>query len=286
VVATLIAVAVPVLNFILLVAVGLDLTGEDFFRVRQRWTLLLAGLVLPLVLLPIAALALTRLSGADPLVITGMLLLAACPIGGISNAYSYLAGASTALSVTLTALSCLGAAITMPIISKGFDLLLREPLGLTAPVPLLIGQLVPLLVVPVGVGMWLRRQSPAIRERYGPALRRIAFIGTGFVLLTIIVNTWDVFLAGLSQTVPLTAAFVLISLILGWVTGTLVTADARDRFTIAAGFASRNVAVAMAVAVTMLGRLELAPVAVTYAVVEVPLLLGAVAWFRRRSAAV
>jgi ACR3 family arsenite efflux pump ArsB len=64
----------------------------------------------------------------------------------------------------------------------------------------------------------------------------------------------------------------------------MVTRDPRDRFTIAVEFGTRNLGVAMAVAVTVLGRLEFARFAYTYFLTELPLMLAAVVFFRRRHA--
>jgi len=68
----------------------------------------------------------------------------------------------------------------------------------------------------------------------------------------------------------------------GWIAATMVTADPRDRFTLAAEFGTRNLGVAIAVAVTMLGRVEFARFAYTYFLTELPLMLVAAALFRRR----
>jgi ACR3 family arsenite efflux pump ArsB len=67
----------------------------------------------------------------------------------------------------------------------------------------------------------------------------------------------------------------------GWITGALVTKDRRDRFTLAAEFGSRNVGIAMAIAVTILGRVEFASFAVIYSLTEIPMMLAAIALFRR-----
>jgi BASS family bile acid:Na+ symporter len=277
----LIAVAIPAMNFILLGTVGLALTPADFDRIRGEWVAVLFGLLAPLVILPPIALALTWLFQPDPEVMGSLLLLAACPIGGISNTYSYLARASTALSVTLTALSCLLASVTIPLLSEGFELALQQPFSFSAPLPLLIGQLVTVLGLPVAMGMWLRRRAPDLADRHARTLRRIAFVGTGFVLLLIVLEAPNAFLSGLSTTVPLAAAFVASSIVAGWLTSALVTEDRSNRFTIAAEFGTRNVAVAMAIAVTILGQVAFARFAVTYALVEIPLMLAAVALFRR-----
>ena len=109
---TLIDIAVPGLTFILLVAVGMDLTVADFARVRRQPLVILGGLLAPLVLLPPIAVGLIRVFAPAIDVSAGVLLIASCPIGGMSNTWSYLARASTALSVTLTGLSCLFAGLS------------------------------------------------------------------------------------------------------------------------------------------------------------------------------
>jgi BASS family bile acid:Na+ symporter len=279
---TLIAIVIPAMNFILLAAVGLDLTAADFARVRRQQALVAFGVLAPLVLLPALAVGLTWLFQPGPAVTASLLLIAACPIGGISNTFSYLARASTALSVALTGLSCMAASLTIPLVGKGLELALERPLGLSAPIPLLVGQLVLMLGLPVTIGMCVRRYAPDVAERYNAALRRLAFVGTAIVLLLIILDAPVAFVDGLGTTVPLAAAFVVSSFGAGWITAALVTRDGRDRFTLAAEFGSRNVGIAMAIAVTLLGRVEFAAFAVTYSLTEIPLMLIAISLFRRQ----
>ena len=88
---------------------------------RRQPALVLTGLIGPLLLLPPIAVCLAWAFQPAPDVTAGLLLVAACPIGGISNTYSYLARASTALSVTLTGLSCLFAGVTLPAVGKGLE---------------------------------------------------------------------------------------------------------------------------------------------------------------------
>ncbi|HEX7137146.1 MAG TPA: hypothetical protein VF219_04850 [Vicinamibacterales bacterium] len=82
---TLIGVAVPATAFTLLVAVGIDLTTADFVRLRQQRGLVLTGLFAPLVLLPPIAVMLAWVLGSPHEVIAGVLVLAECPIGTVSN---------------------------------------------------------------------------------------------------------------------------------------------------------------------------------------------------------
>jgi BASS family bile acid:Na+ symporter len=283
-VGTLIDITVPALTFILLAAVGLDLTAEDFARVRRQPALVLTGLIAPLLLLPPIALCLVWMFRPVSDIAAGMLLVAVCPIGGISNTYSYLARASTALSVTLTGLSCLLAGVTMPILGSAIELVLARQMDLALPIPLLVGQLFLMLTLPVGLGMWVRRRWADRAALYRPAVQRLAFLGVGIVLLLIIFDNPQAFLAGLSSTVPLAAVFIACSAAVGWITAAGVTDDRRDRFTLAAEFGTRNLGVAMAIAVTLLGRVEFARFAYIYFLAELPLMLVAIMLFRRRQA--
>ena len=275
------AAIVPAINFMLLVGIGLDLTAADFARVRRQRALVIAGVFAPLVILPPLGLWLTLLFGAPADVAGGVLLIAACPIGGISNAYSYLARASTALSVTLTALSCLLASVTIPLVGRVFELALGRSLDFQAPVPLLVTQLTLMLAVPVALGMWVRRRWPPVALRWRAVLQRTALIAIGLVLMLVVLQDPHRFRGGLAATVPLAATFVLLSLAAGWLTAAPLTGDPRDRFTVAAEFGTRNITVALAIAVGLLGRLDFARFATTYALTEIPILLIAVALFRR-----
>ena len=279
---TLIAVVIPLLNFLLLTAVGMARPAAYFARVRRQRALLLAGLLVPPLVLPLIALALVAPFDLSPAIATGVLLIAACPIGGISNAYSYMARASTALSVTLTALSCLFASLTIPAVSHGLELLLGRQLDFVAPLPLLFVQLTLMLGLPVALGMWVRVRSPQWAERLRPAMQRLSFIGVGLLFTLIIVDDVGAFVGELVITVPLTAVFVVLSLAVGWGTAAAITGEPRDRFTLAAEFGTRNIGVALTIAVAILGRVEFARVATAYAFVEIPILLALAAAFRRR----
>jgi BASS family bile acid:Na+ symporter len=279
----LIDLSVPLITFILLTVVGSSLTPDDFSRVRRQPGVVLAGLLAPLALLPPLAIALVTLFQPAPEIEAGLILIAACPIGGISNTYSYLARASTALSVTLTGLSSLCAVVTIPLLDSFFERVLHRPFGFQAPAFMLVGQLLLMLALPIGLGMWLRHGRPRFADDHGPLLQRVSFVTMGALLSMVIVDEQDRFVGGLSRTVPLAAAFILASLAAGWIVALIVRAGDRDRFTLAAEFATRNVAVATAIAVTLMGRFEFALFATTYFLTELPIMLAMIAWHRRRS---
>jgi BASS family bile acid:Na+ symporter len=275
--------SVPVIAFLLLAAVGMDLTAVDFARVRRQPAVVAAGLAGPVVLLPPLAIGVAALFPADADTTAGLLLIAACPVGGISNVFSYLAGASPALSVTLTGLSCLLAGITIPLVSGVLEAVLDRPLGLSAPVGELLRQLLVMLAAPVAAGFWVRRRWPAVAARYRPLFERASFAGVAVLLSLIIASDVEAFVRDLRTAVPMAATFVAGAFAVGWTTASVATRDRRDRFTLAVEFGTRNVGVALAVAVTVLGRVEFARFGATYFLTELPLMLLAVAAYRRNN---
>ena len=277
-------IAIPAITLLLLTAVGLGLTVDDFARVRRTPRLLVIGLLAPLLVLPFVSFALILWFRPDPATEAGLLLIAACPIGGISNTYSFLARASTALSVTLTGLSSLLAVATIPLLTRVFEHALRHRLRFDAPASLLVLQLLVMLALPVGVGMAARRRWPELADRHGPLFTRLGFGALTLLIVFVIVAQPDMFLAGLRSAVPMSAAFVTIAFAVGWLSAKAAGAGAADRFTLAAEFATRNVAVATAIAVTILGRVEFAVFATTYFLTELPLMLAAVTLHRAREA--
>jgi BASS family bile acid:Na+ symporter len=211
-------------------------------------------------------------------------LVAACRIGGISNTYGYRARASTALSVTLTGASCLLATVTIPLLTRVFEVALRRPLGFRVPPGVLLIQLVVVLGTPIAVGMAIRRRWPQFADRRRGAIQRTGFVALAVLVVFVLWSEADAFVTGLSQTVPLAAVFVTLSFALGWMAGLVARASRSDRFTLAAEFATRNVAVATAIAVTLLRRVDFAVFATTYFVTELPLMLVAIAAYRATGA--
>jgi bile acid:Na+ symporter, BASS family len=277
----LIDLAVPAITFILLFAVGLDLAPADFARVRRQRRVLTAGLLGPVLVLPPIALLLVVLFRPSPDVQAGLLLIAVCPIGGISSTYSYLAGASTALSVTLTACSSLLAVATIPLLALVFGTVLGQPLGFAVPLPLVFAQLLLMLALPVTLGMWVRFNRPVFAVRSQPHLRALSFVAVAGLILLIVASDPAVFVHGLRDIVLLASVFVTTSLMAGWLIGAGIRASRPDRFTLATEFATRNIAVATAIALTLAGRVEFAFFGSAYFLTEIPVMLAATVVYRR-----
>jgi bile acid:Na+ symporter, BASS family len=267
---------VPVLVFFTMVVVGMELTADDFRRVARQPRTVLAATVGQFVGLPVIGWLLVRCLDLQPAVAPGVLLVAACPSGGMANVYTYLARANVALSVTLTAVSCLAAVLTTPLALAVLQAQLGESTGFPVPFGVLAGDLFLLLVLPVLAGMGIRRRWPDITKRHGGTLLGFSIATLAALLGFIIVQEAEHFASALTDIAPAVALLTVLAFGVGWATGWATGAGAMDRFTVGMVFVVRNVGIATAIAVTVLGRVEFAVFATAYFLAQVPILLAIV----------
>ena len=121
--------------------------------------------------------------------------------------------------------------------------------------------------------MWVRFSRPALASRSQPYMRALGFGGVAALIVLIVASDPAVFVHGLRDSVPLAATFVAASFLAGWLIGAAIGASPPDRFTLATEFATRNIAVATAIALTLAGRVEFALFATAYFLTEIPLML-------------
>lgn len=103
-----------ILGFIMF-GVALELRLADFHRLFQQPKAPLVGMVSQFLFLPAATFALVYMMRPQPSIALGMLLVAACPGGNISNFISLMARGNAALSVTLTAVATVLAMFMTPL---------------------------------------------------------------------------------------------------------------------------------------------------------------------------
>lgn len=106
-----------VLNLVIgfmMFGMALDLKVADFKRILLAPKAPLIGLVAQFFILPALTFFLTLFLSAPPSVLLGMILVAACPGGNLSNLMTYLARGNTAVSISMTAISSSAAVIMTP----------------------------------------------------------------------------------------------------------------------------------------------------------------------------
>lgn len=108
-----------ILNIILafiMFGIALDLKLERFKKVFQYPKPFIVGLVAQWLLLPFLTFIIIKLSNPMPSLALGMIMVASCPGGNISNFISHFSKADVELSIVLTCVSSIGAVVLTPII--------------------------------------------------------------------------------------------------------------------------------------------------------------------------
>jgi BASS family bile acid:Na+ symporter len=153
-------IALPVALAAIMCALGLSLTVDDFRRVVSMPRGVLVGLANLLVIAPLLAFAVAELFGLPPELAVGLVLLGASPGGTMANFLTHLARGDTALSVTMTAISSLAAVVTVPLY-LGLATDHFAVTGVQDPSMLgVVARVFAITIVPLALGMWLRRRFP------------------------------------------------------------------------------------------------------------------------------
>jgi BASS family bile acid:Na+ symporter len=276
---------IPAIVVLLMVSAGTGVRMRQFALVLRTPRILLGGTLAQLLLLPLLALLLVRLVDPGPALAAGLVLVAACPGGALSNFYCYLGRLNVSLSVVLTALSSLLAFVTLPLL-LAFALPMVLPTGAGAlPVNDMALRLLFFLLLPIATGMAIRHWQPGRVAAHAEALRRIGLVLLFLLLALILAEQWETILTTYRTALWLSGLFTLCAVAVGWLVAVVVGGDAGARPVFAIEFAVRNLGAAALVASATLGRPDFLAFGAVFVVVQLPLMLLLLRAWRLRSAA-
>lgn len=184
------------LNFLLgfiMFGVALDLKVVDFKRVLLNPKASIIGLISQWVILPIITLILIFIFEPQPSMALGMILVACCPGGNISNFISKLAGGNAALSVSLTALTTSAAIFMTPFSFAFWSSFIESADGLKSSISLniwdMFSTIIYLIVIPVILGVTFAQYKPEIAQKIKKPVNIISIvIFAAFVVIAFMKN--------------------------------------------------------------------------------------------------
>ena len=184
------------LNFclgFLMFGIALELTTDDFKALVKNKKSTLVGLASQMVLLPVLTLILIAIIQPHPALAAGMLLVAACPGGNVSNYAVHLSKANAPLSVLLTTFSTLAAAFTTPFVFKQgqnvLTSLTRSQTAFSIEFFSMFLSIVQLILVPLIFGMVIRQWQPSFTAKIIPTVKKVSLvIFVAFILFAVAGN--------------------------------------------------------------------------------------------------
>lgn len=179
--------------------VALDIKWQHFKDVILKPKSAVTGVISQFLLLPAVTFAFILILKPIPTVALGMILIAACPGGNISNFMSALAKGNVALSVSLTAIATLAATFMTPLnfaLWGKFYLNYYNQSGAgTYLVPIeidlmqMVQTVVILLGIPVIVGLLFSQYFPGVTNKIKKPIRQLSIIiFIGFVIILLSAN--------------------------------------------------------------------------------------------------
>ncbi len=234
---------------LIMFGVALDLRLDDFWRVFRSPKPVAAGLFAQYVILPALTFLLILVLRPMPSVALGMLLVAACPGGNLSNFLTHLAKGNTALSISLTAVSTLAAIIMTPLtvtlwasLHPGTAAIMQsirlDPIQMALTVLIILG-------IPLAAGMLFNARFPKAALRlqpffkYGSIVFFVAFVGYLFS------HNYAIFVDYVGWVAVAVLVHNAVGLFTGYSVGRLMRLPARDVRAITIEVGIRNSALAL-----------------------------------------
>lgn len=148
----------PIALALIMLGLGLGLTGKDFLRVIQNPRDFFVGLICQLILLPVVAYILILIFKISVELALGVMIIAAAPGGVTSNVLTKFARGDVALSISLTAVISLVSIISVPfIIFTSADLLGITNISSEITMTGIALKMALVVTIPVLIGMIIRK---------------------------------------------------------------------------------------------------------------------------------
>lgn len=239
----------------LVFAISLDLRWDDFRRVLKIPKAPLIGLVGQLVIMPAVAFALGMSLTDRPSVALGLLLVAVCPGGALSNYLTALAKGDVATSISMSAATTVVSVVTTPLLFGLWASLNPGTKDMLADIGVdpkgIVMALVVMLLVPVTLGMLIRAKKPDLADKIRVWVRRISLLVFAVVVAILLAKNMKVLRDYAGEALLPVAATLVAGVALGWALGRLVRLTAAERRAVAMEVGIQNVALAIGIALAI-----------------------------------
>ncbi|NKI32781.1 bile acid:sodium symporter family protein [Croceivirga thetidis] len=252
-------VFLPLSLAIIMLGMGMTLTLDDFKRILVYPKSVLLGLTNQLILLPIIAFAITVLFKMEALMAIGLMVLAVSPGGPTSNLITHTCKGNIALSVTLTAIASFITILTIPLIlSKTLDYFgSTSDVVIKLPVVDTILQVMVITVIPISIGMLIKKFKPKFSQRMEKPMRTASAILFILVLVAVIAANSATIARGLKEVGLVTLVLNLATMGLGYLTSRLFKLDFKSTISITIESGIQNGTLAFVIVSTILLNTEM-----------------------------
>ncbi|MFZ9047047.1 MAG: bile acid:sodium symporter family protein [Cyclobacteriaceae bacterium] len=204
----------------------------------------------------------------SPEIAIGIIILVACPGGPTSNLIAHLAKGDLALSVSLTAISSFITLLSIPfIINLGLKIVLGQGTPIQLDVLQTIIQVLVIVIIPVLLGMLIRRARANFATKMEQPVRVASAIVFVLVLVGIILKEQDKLGSYFAQAGWVTLILNVLTMAMGLLSGKLLKLPFRQGVSIAIESGIQNGTLAITIATVLLLNTEYAIAPAVYSII-------------------
>jgi len=242
------------LNLVLasmVLGVALNIHWRDFQAVLKMPRAIIAGLFAQFLALPAITTGLTLILELPAGIELGMILVASCPGGAISNFITQLAKGNTALSIAMTAMASLLAIVMLPANFLFWSQVNPVTASMLNAIEVsasgLIINLIMVLAVPLALGLFIRHQWPAMAVLFHRLLKVTSVFALLMFIIVSVLRHHDAFISQFSLMFGVVLLHNAIALLLGYLAGNSAKLAPRDikATTIEVGMQNSSLAIAI-----------------------------------------
>ena len=249
----------PISLAIIMFGMGLTLIAKDFGRLFIYPKEVLIGLFNQLIFLPLIGFLIILLFDLNSSMAIGIMILSLCPGGPTSNLITQVARGNIGLSVTLTALASLITVFTIPIIlSESISYFTGETdVIIELPVVQTMLQILLITVIPVSIGMVIRKKNESFALRMERPMRIASTVLFIIIFLLVMIANKDLIVQAMKEVGLATLLLNLSTMALGYFTAKIFGIKGKSQISITIESGIQNGTLAFVIATTILNNVEM-----------------------------
>ncbi|MCI2228492.1 bile acid:sodium symporter family protein [Polaribacter sp. MSW13] len=249
----------PLSLAIIMLGMGMTLVLSDFTRIIKYPKAILIGLTNQLLLLPIIGFSLAIVFNLSPVMAVGLMILATCPGGPTSNLITQICKGNIALSVTLTAIASIVSVLTIPFILSYALSYFGSDTNVTIKLPILntILQIMVITVIPIAIGMFIRKYREKFANRMEKTMRIASTIIFILVFIAVLAANFKLIGTAMKEVGLVTLLLNVVTMAVGYLTAKLFNLNIKNAISITIESGIQNGTLAFVIATTILNNIEM-----------------------------
>tara|TARA_B100001996_G_scaffold185229_1_gene141666 strand:+ start:1940 stop:2806 length:867 start_codon:yes stop_codon:yes gene_type:complete len=249
----------PISLAVIMFGMGLTLVIDDFNRLFTYPKAVVVGLLNQLVFLPLIGLSIILLFDLKSSMAIGVMILSLCPGGPTSNLITQVARGNIGLSVTLTALASLITVFTIPIILSKFITYFTGNTNVIIELPVLqtMVQIMLITVIPVSIGMVIRKRNESFALRMERPMRIASTVLFVIIFLLVMIANKEDLIEAMKEVGFATLLLNLSTMGLGYITAKFFGITGKSQISITIESGIQNGTLAFVIATTILNNIEM-----------------------------